>query len=54
LLPVLSLEEAQPTAILAMKPIGQYAYGIQFSDNHDTGIFTFEFLRELGRKLEDS
>lgn len=48
LLPVLSMEEARPTAILGMKPIGQYAYGIHFSDNHDTGIFTFEFLRELG------
>ena len=47
-LPVLSLAEARPLAILGMKPVGNYAYSISFSDGHDTGIFTLEFLRELG------
>jgi DUF971 family protein len=51
LLPILSPEEARPLKILAMRPIGQYAYNIQFSDGHDTGIYTFEFLRELGRAV---
>jgi DUF971 family protein len=32
-----------------MKPIGNYAYAIQFSDGHDTGIYTFELLRRLGQ-----
>jgi DUF971 family protein len=50
-LPVLSLQEARPLTILGMKPVGNYAYGIQFSDGHDSGIFTFEFLRELGTQL---
>ncbi len=45
LLPVLSLAETLPTRIQAMRPIGNYAYGIEFSDGHDTGIFTLEFLR---------
>jgi len=49
LLPILSPEEARPLKILGMRPVGQYAYCIQFSDGHDTGIFTFEFLRELGQ-----
>jgi DUF971 family protein len=31
-----------------MKPTGNYAYGIEFSDGHDTGIFTLELLRSLG------
>ena len=48
LLPVLSIEEAQPTRIVAMKPVGNYAYGIHFNDGHDTGIFTLEFLRSFG------
>lgn len=48
LLPVLSPQEAQPLKILGMKPVGNYAYAINFSDGHDTGIFTFELLRELG------
>ena len=25
-----------------MKPVGNYAYSIAFSDGHDTGIFSFE------------
>jgi DUF971 family protein len=32
-----------------MRPVGNYAYGIQFSDGHDTGIFTLELLGQLGR-----
>jgi DUF971 family protein len=50
-LPVLSLAEARPLAILGMKPVGNYAYSIAFSDGHDTGIFTLEFLRELGAEV---
>ena len=53
LLPVLSMEEAQPSKVAGMKPVGNYAYSIQFNDGHDTGIFTFKFLRELGT-VEDS
>ncbi len=30
-------------------PVGNYAYKIVFSDGHDTGIFTLELLRQLGR-----
>lgn len=48
LLPVLSLAEAQPLKGRAVKPIGNYAFAIDFTDGHSTGIFTFEFLRQLG------
>jgi DUF971 family protein len=48
MLPVLSAAETQPLKLLDMKPVGNYAYSIQFSDGHDTGIYTFELLRELG------
>ncbi|QEG38370.1 DUF971 domain-containing protein [Roseimaritima ulvae] len=48
LLPVLSAAEAQPLEIAAMRPAGQYAYNIQFSDGHNSGLFTFDLLRELG------
>ncbi|MCH5373270.1 MAG: DUF971 domain-containing protein [Planctomycetes bacterium] len=51
-LPVLSPQEAQPLRIAAMKPVGNYAYNIEFSDGHDSGIFTFELLRELGRSAD--
>jgi DUF971 family protein len=48
LLPVLSAAETLPLTIRAMKPVGNYAYAISFSDGHDTGIYTIEYLRELG------
>ena len=48
LLPVLTLEETKPLQIVNVKPVGNYAYGIHFSDGHDTGIFTLAFLREMG------
>ncbi len=53
LLPVLSAAEAQPLAIAKMEPVGNYAYSIEFSDGHDTGIYTLELLRELGREVSD-
>ena len=45
---LLKPEEMQPLSITGMKPIGNYAYGIAFSDGHDTGLFTLDFLQELG------
>jgi len=48
LLPVLSPAEAQPLRVRSMKPVGNYAYDIDFTDGHNTGIYTLEHLRELG------
>ena len=47
MLPVLSPAQTLPLDIQAMKPVGNYAYNIQFSDGHSTGIFTFDLLRSL-------
>src|SRR5438067_2288363 len=44
---ILKPEETLPTKVTGMTPVGQYAYSIAFSDGHDTGIFSFELLREL-------
>ncbi len=52
-LPVLSAAEARPLEVRGMKPVGQYAYTIAFSDGHDTGIYTFELLRELGQDANE-
>lgn len=35
-------------AIRSMTPTGNYAVRIGFDDGHDTGIFTWNYLRELG------
>ena len=51
LLPILSAAEARPLRIAAMKPVGNYAYSIDFTDGHNTGIYTLESLREMGAKV---
>ncbi|MDB5550548.1 MAG: hypothetical protein JWL86_532 [Rhizobium sp.] len=37
-------------AILTVQPTGNYAIRIGFDDGHDTGIFTWNYLRELGER----
>lgn len=48
ILPILKPEETVPLGIRGMRPIGNYAYGIEFTDGHDTGIYDFDVLRALG------
>lgn len=38
--------------IAAIEPIGNYAVALRFNDGHDTGIFTWSFLKELGEEYE--
>lgn len=37
-------------AITNIKPVGNYAVQLEFDDGHDTGIFSWDYLRELGAK----
>ena len=37
-------------AITAIEPIGHYAVRLVFDDGHNTGYYTFRYLRELGAK----
>lgn len=48
LFPILTDAETRPLSITSMKPVGNYAYSIDFSDGHNTGIYTIESLRDLG------
>ena len=50
-LPIVTAAQTQPLRITAMKPVGNYAYSIDFSDGHDTGIYTLDALRELGYEV---
>ncbi len=36
-----------PLRIEGIEPVGHYALRIRFSDGHDTGIYTWRYLREL-------
>ena len=36
--------------ITAVEPVGQYAVKLVFDDGHDTGLWTWKYLHELGRE----
>jgi len=38
--------------IRALEPVGSYAVQPQFSDGHSTGIYSWEYLYELGENQE--
>ena len=38
--------------IKAIEPIGNYAVLLRFDDGHDSGIFSWTVLHELGREYE--
>ncbi len=38
--------------ITAIEPIGQYAIRLVFSDGHDTGLYSWDYLYDLARNYE--
>ncbi|HTY48967.1 MAG TPA: DUF971 domain-containing protein [Steroidobacteraceae bacterium] len=40
----------QAVGIRAVEPVGQYAVKLVFDDGHDTGLYTWKYLYELGRE----
>lgn len=39
----------ESVAIRGVEPVGHYAVKLSFDDGHDTGLFTWRYLYELGR-----
>lgn len=39
--------------IAAIEPTGHYAIRITFDDGHDTGIFTWTYLRTVGQEQDE-
>jgi DUF971 family protein len=42
----------EDVAISAVEPIGHYAVRLLFDDGHDTGLYTWKYLHELGSERE--
>ena len=40
----------EAVAIAAIDPVGNYAVRLTFSDGHNTGIFSWSYLRRLGEE----
>jgi DUF971 family protein len=38
--------------IAAVEPVGRYAVRLRFDDGHDSGLYTWEYLYELGDEQE--
>lgn len=38
--------------ITAIEPVGKYAVKLQFDDGHNTGLFTWHYLYQLGRDYQ--
>ena len=42
----------EAVGVRAIEPVGQYAVKLVFDDGHDTGLYTWKYLYELGRDRE--
>lgn len=43
----------EDVSINAIEPVGNYAVQLVFDDNHDTGIYSWNYLYELGEHREE-
>lgn len=39
-------------AITSINPVGHYAVRLVFDDGHESGLYTWDYLRELGDEME--
>jgi len=39
--------------VLNIEPVGSYAIKIDFDDGHDTGLYSWEYLRHLGEHQDN-
>jgi DUF971 family protein len=42
----------QEARVLEFSPVGRYALSFLFNDGHSTGIYTYDFLRATGSRVE--
>ena len=45
--------ERRHVGILEVEPVGNYAVRIKFDDLHDTGIFSWQYLYQLGENQDE-
>lgn len=47
-----TVEGKQNVTITAIEPVGNYAVRLVFDDGHDTGLYGWDYLHELGHELD--
>ncbi len=40
--------------VTGWQQVGSYAFRFNFSDGHNTGLYSFQYLRDLGDELKES
>lgn len=53
-LPASTSSSGGPLTALGADLVGNYALRIRFSDGHDTGIYSWQYLRELANQVSRS
>lgn len=51
--PRLTVGGKRNVTILRLEPVGNYAVRIVFDDGHDTGLYSWSLLRELGQTQDE-
>jgi len=46
------VRDKRDVRITAVEPVGHYAVKLVFDDGHDTGLYTWRYLRELGKERD--
>ncbi len=49
--PITPLPEKPEVRLTDVRPVGRYAVKLVFDDGHDTGLYTFDQLYDLGTAL---
>ncbi len=52
--PRLLIAGKEEVGIRAIEPVGQYAIRIIFDDGHDSGLYSWRLLRELGETMDEN
>jgi DUF971 family protein len=47
ILPASAISDGKPLTIVNAEFVGHYAIKIHFSDGHDTGLYSWEYLRDI-------
>ena len=47
-LKIITASREEETKLKSIWAVGNYAVGMEWVDGHNTGIYTYEYLRELG------
>lgn len=48
-LKIISASKEEETKLKSLWAVGNYAVGLEWSDGHNSGIYTYEYLRELAQ-----